>query len=110
MIRLIASDIDGTLLPYGEQAISEEVFQEIRRLERLIPGTDEEEEPPEPRRPLWRREPRVEPPPPDLPPQELARRYNRGLKGMRVRSLLVLALFVPACYFRCPSCPVWTTH
>lgn len=34
MIRLIASDIDGTLLPYGEQAISEEVFQEIRRLER----------------------------------------------------------------------------
>lgn len=34
MIRLIASDIDGTLLPYGEQAISEEIFQEIRRLER----------------------------------------------------------------------------
>lgn len=34
MIRLIASDIDGTLLPYGEQAIPEEIFQEIRRLER----------------------------------------------------------------------------
>lgn len=34
MIRLIASDIDGTLLPYGEEAIPEDVFEEIRRLER----------------------------------------------------------------------------
>lgn len=87
---------------YAEHMFEEserENSEEVQRLERLIPGTDEEEEPPEPRRPLWRREPRVEPPPPDLPPQELARRYNRGLKGMRVRSLLVLALFVPACYF-----------
>ncbi|MBD5133084.1 MAG: HAD family phosphatase [Clostridiales bacterium] len=32
MIRLIASDIDGTLLPYGETAIPEEIFEEIRRL------------------------------------------------------------------------------
>ena len=34
MIRLIASDIDGTLLPYGEAAIPEDVFAEILRLER----------------------------------------------------------------------------
>lgn len=34
MIRLIASDIDETLLPYGETAIRAEVFEEIHRLER----------------------------------------------------------------------------
>lgn len=33
MIRLIASDIDGTLLPYGETAIPPELFEEIHRLE-----------------------------------------------------------------------------
>lgn len=33
MIRLVASDIDGTLLPYGETVIPEEIFEEIRRLE-----------------------------------------------------------------------------
>lgn len=32
MIRLVASDIDGTLLPYGEQAVPVEIFEEIRRL------------------------------------------------------------------------------
>ena len=34
MIRLVASDIDGTLLPYGETEISAEIFDLIRRLER----------------------------------------------------------------------------
>ena len=34
MIRLIASDIDGTLLPYGEHTIPDKVFEEIHRLER----------------------------------------------------------------------------
>lgn len=34
MIRLVASDIDGTLLPYGEKEISGEIFDLIRRLER----------------------------------------------------------------------------
>ena len=34
MIRLIASDIDGTLLPSGEQTIPAEIFEEIGRLER----------------------------------------------------------------------------
>ena len=33
MVRLIASDIDGTLLPYGEHTIPGEIFDEIRRLE-----------------------------------------------------------------------------
>lgn len=32
MIRLIASDIDGTLLPYKEKALPEELFTEIARL------------------------------------------------------------------------------
>lgn len=32
MIRLIASDIDGTLLPYGETEIPGEIFDEIHRL------------------------------------------------------------------------------
>ena len=32
MIRLIASDIDGTLIPYGGQAVPAELFAEIRRL------------------------------------------------------------------------------
>lgn len=33
MIRLVASDIDGTLLPYGETEIPSEIFTEIHRLE-----------------------------------------------------------------------------
>lgn len=33
MIRLIASDIDGTLLPYGAAEIPREIFAHIRRLE-----------------------------------------------------------------------------
>ena len=32
MIRLVASDIDGTLLPYGEREIPQEVFAQIDRL------------------------------------------------------------------------------
>ena len=32
MIRLIASDIDGTLLPYGGEAIDPAIYREIRRL------------------------------------------------------------------------------
>ena len=66
---------------------------EVRRLERLIPGTDQEAEPDEdapPREP--RRPKRQEPPPPDIPPYELAKRYGRGLKWMRTRVLLVLML------------------
>ena len=34
MIRLIASDIDGTLLPHGQKAVSPDLFPLIRRLQR----------------------------------------------------------------------------
>lgn len=33
MIRLVASDIDGTLLPYGQKEIPDEIFDLIRRME-----------------------------------------------------------------------------
>ncbi len=61
----------------------------IRRAEKLIPGVDWEE-PPAPTR---ERKPRRKlPPPPDVAPGELAKRYHKGLKAFRVR--LVLGLFV----------------
>ncbi len=69
---------------------------EVRRLERLIPGTDQEEvseESPGRQRRLPRRE---EPPLPDVPPQELARRYGKGLGWLRTRTLAVLLLAVLA--------------
>ncbi len=57
--------------------------------ERYIPGTDEEEEARPPRKLLWERKPRPEPPPPpDLPPAELAKRFNRGLSSLRLRTSL----------------------
>ena len=62
--------------------------EEVRRLETLIPGTDQETE--EDLR-YVRRPRRQEPPPPDLAPQELARTYGKGLKGLRVRSLIGLS-------------------
>lgn len=64
--------------------------QEIRRLEELIPGTDQEDEADDVR--YIRRPRREEPPPPDLPPQELARTYGKGLKGMRMRVVLLFFL------------------
>lgn len=63
--------------------------EEIRRLEELIPGTDQEEDVRYVRRPR-----RQEPPPPDLPASELARTYGKGLKGLRMRKTLVLLLTV----------------
>ncbi len=72
--------------------------EEVRRLESLIPGTDWEDEPLEeagPERETWFRLPhRAAPPPPDTPPEELARRYGIGLHGMQVRSVF---LFFLAC-------------
>lgn len=65
-----------------------------RRAERLIPGVDEEEVPPAPVR---ERKPRkLLPPAPDIPPAELAKRYAKGLKGLRLRCALVLLLILPA--------------
>ena len=70
--------------------------EEIHRLEKLIPGTDVEED--EPAKPSgWFRRPRrPEPPPPDVAPQELARWYGKGLNGMRLRVILVFLLAAAA--------------
>lgn len=65
--------------------------EEVRRLERLIPGTDREE-PEFEDEPRYRRPKRQEPPPPDTPPAELAKQYGRGLKGLRMRSCLLFLL------------------
>ena len=82
--------------------------EEVRRLEQLIPGTDQEGPPEEASAARYaRRPPKTDPPPPDTPPQELAKGYGRGLKGLRLRALAtallaVLALFqllVPALGF-----------
>lgn len=62
---------------------------EVRRAERYIPGVDEEEPQPPPPPRKKRRPP---PPAPDLPPQELFRRYSRGLGVMKLRAALVLLL------------------
>ena len=69
--------------------------EEVRRLERLIPGTDREEEPEEDIR-RYRRPHKPEPPPPDLPPKELAREYGKGLKGMRLRVIFLFLLSAAA--------------
>ena len=66
--------------------------QEVRRLERLIPGTDREEVEDEPPSRQRQRPRRQTPPPPDTDPRDLARRYGKGLKWMRIRVLLLLVL------------------
>jgi len=68
----------------------------VRRLERLIPGTDREDVPPAGDIRRVRRPKRQAPPPPDTPPQELAKTYSHGLKSLRIRSLLVFLLAVLA--------------
>ena len=70
--------------------------EEIHRLEQLIPGTDVEEEDSEEAPGRVRRPRRPDPPPPDLPPQELARRYGKGLKAMRLRAIFVFLLAAAA--------------
>jgi hypothetical protein len=77
---------------YAEEGV--ETSEATRRAEELIPGVDEEEYGPgAPRR--RRREP---PPPPDTPPQELFRRYSKGLKGLHARGLLMLPLCLVQLY------------
>lgn len=68
--------------------------EEIERLERWIPGTDEEEEENIPAKPLFRWGRRQEELPPDLSPQELSRQYGKGLGGLRVRNLFLFFLSV----------------
>ena len=69
---------------------------EVRRAEAYIPGTDEEREAPAGRR---ERKPRRQPPPaPDLPAAELARRYGKGLRSLKIRAGLAFLLLLPALY------------
>ncbi len=80
---------------YAEHMFEEEGAEhdeDVRTAEKYLPGVDVEEE----EAPLRMRKPRREPPTaPDLPPQELYRRYNRGLSFLRLRAILVLLLSLP---------------
>ena len=81
--------------------------EEVRRLEKWIPGTDQEEEPEDYEQQEEREARKLEfhpirflrrpdPIPEDLPPKELARTYGKGLAGMRLRVLGVFLLAVLA--------------
>ena len=83
---------------YADQMYAEDEntdLNEVRRLEKLIPGTDREEHRDFDLRRL--RKPRPpEPPPPDTDPHDLAKTYGRGLKALRLRALVVAILFFAA--------------
>lgn len=83
---------------YAEHMFEEEGVEDdedVRRAEKYLPGVDAEDE----EAPLHVRRPRRAPPPaPDLPPQELYRRYNRGLSFLRFRAILVFLLTLPLLY------------
>lgn len=66
---------------------------EVRRMEKLIPGVDREES-----APRQQRRHRQDPAEPDVAPQELAKQYGKGLKGLRLRTALIFLLFLPALY------------
>lgn len=83
---------------YADHMFEEEGSEEapeVRRAERYIPGVDVEE--PEEERPP-RRKRRPPPPIPDTPPQELFRRYNRGMGVLKLRIVLLFLLCVPLLY------------
>lgn len=83
---------------YAEQMFEEEGSEEspeVRRAEKYIPGVDVEE--PEEERPPHRRRP-PPPPAPDLPPQELFKRYNKGIGVLKLRMALTFLLCVPLLY------------
>ena len=63
--------------------------EEVRRIEKLVPGTDEENEQEEYYAPS-RRRPKL--PPKDIPPAELQDKYSRGLVGMKLRCILLTIL------------------
>ncbi len=83
---------------YAEHMFEEEGVEndaDVRTAEKYLPGVDAEED----AVPLRQRRPRRVPAPaPDLPPQELYRRYNRGLSFLRLRAILVLVLALPLLY------------
>lgn len=99
VLSAFLKDISQKADRYADQMFQESERmdpEEVRRLEELIPGTDQEEPPEAPTR--VRRPRKPEPPPPDLPPQELARTYGKGLKGMRLRAVLVFLLAAAALF------------
>jgi hypothetical protein len=84
---------------YADQMFEEDERtdpEQVRRLERLIPGTDQEEPRTQVRLRKFHVPKHLTPPPPDTPPQELAKTYAKGLKGLRVRSVLVAVLAIAA--------------
>ena len=90
----LVRDLNRKADDYAEHMFEEDESidkEEVRRLERLIPGTDREEVPEE-EPPVRRRAPRPEPLPPDKPPQKLAWKYGKGLRWMRTRSLMLFLL------------------
>ena len=98
VLSAFIKDIGQKADDYADQMFEEDErtdHEAVRRLEKLIPGTDREDFEEEDIRRV-RRPKRQEPPPPDTPPQELAKAYGRGLKGMRIRSLLVFLLTLVA--------------
>lgn len=82
---------------FADQMFAEEgteVSEHTIRIEKLIPGVDEEEvhAPPKGRERKARKPPEL---PPDVPPAELYRAYVKGLGLLRVRWLLLILLCVP---------------
>ena len=93
-IARLASRLNHQADRYASHMFEEEGSEddpELRRVEELVPGVDQEteEEQPRPRRRIRR-----EPPLPDTPPGELFRMYSKGLKGLHTRSVLVFLLFL----------------
>lgn len=96
MLAHRADDYAQEMFSQAQEEDDAQAVERQRELERLIPGTDREEEAAHvPPRRFQRPAP---PPPPDTPPQELSRTYGRGLGMLRLRTLLVTLLFLPALY------------
>ena len=95
MLSAFLKDLGKKADDYADHMFEEDEAidkQEVRRLERLIPGTDQEEDDGELPSRQWSRPKREERLPPDTAPQELARCYGKGLKWLRTRALLVFVL------------------
>ena len=77
-LNRMADDFAGHM--YEEEGA--EMDPQVRRVERLVPGVDREEPAP----PVRARRPRrQERPAPDLPPDQLVKKYTKGLSSARIR-------------------------
>ena len=95
VLSAFLKDVSRKADDYADQMFEEDERtdpEQVRRLERLIPGTDREEEPEEEDVRRVRKARAPEPPPEDIPPKELARTFGHGLKGLRVRGILLFLL------------------